>query len=199
MATEIILKRGVYDFIKRCFDLMLAFIFLILLSPLFIIISIAVKISSRGPIIYKQERIGKNSKSFVFYKFRSMTYTKAGFLWTDRDDSRITELGKILRQTHLDELPQLFNVLKGEMSLIGPRPERTELVEIYKQLPNYQIRHSVKPGISGWAQLNFKPSTSLEEAREKLKYDIYYIENQSFAFDLLIFLKTIKYLITSPF
>jgi len=199
MAPEIMAKKGGYDFIKRCFDLTLAIIFFVIFLPLIIIIGGLIKISSAGPVIYKQERVGKGGKTFILYKFRTMESDKEGFLWTDRNDWRITFIGKILRRIHLDELPQLINVMKNDLSFVGPRPERSELAEIYRQLPDYEIRHIVKPGLSGWAQLNYKASTSLEEAREKLKYDIYYIKNRSFAFDLLIFLKTIKFLIFSIF
>ena len=193
---KVVAERKIYDFIKRCNDLILALILFIIFLPLFITISILVKISSGGPIIYKQKRIGKNNKPFILYKFRTMKSVVAGFLWTDANDQRITSLGNILRRTHLDELPQLVNILKNDMSFIGPRPERSELVKIYSLLPNYGIRHTIKPGLSGLAQLNYKPSTSLKEAGEKLKYDIYYIENRSFAFDTLILLKTIIYWIT---
>ena len=120
-----------------------------------------------------------------------------GPLWTEEKDKRLTFIGKILRYTHLDELPQLFNILKGNISFIGPRPERSELAEMYSSLPHYEIRHIIKPGLTGWAQVNYKPSASLEEAHEKLQYDIYYIKNRSLFLDFLIILKTIKYIFIS--
>ena len=182
------------DFTKRTFDFTLAFILFVIFLPLFIIISIFIKLSSKGSIIYKQERIGKNNRSFILYKFRTMKQDQIGPLWTDENDTRVTPGGKMLRSTHLDELPQLINILNGSISFVGPRPERSELVELYRQLPNYKIRHTVRPGLTGWAQLRYKPSTSLEEAKEKLQYDTYYIQNRSFMLDIIILLKTIKHL-----
>ena len=126
-----------------------------------------------------------------------MKINEPGPLWTDKNDKRLTWIGKILRYTHLDEIPQLYNILKGEMSLIGPRAERKELTELYGQIPYYEIRHIIKPGLTGWAQVNYKPSASVEEAAEKLQYDIYYIKNRSLILDFLILLKTIKYLFVS--
>ena len=120
-----------------------------------------------------------------------MVVDQSGPLWTTKADKRLTLIGKFLRYTHLDEIPQLYNILQGDISFIGPRPERRELVELYKQLPYYEIRHIIKPGLTGWAQLNYKPSASLEEAKEKLQYDIYYIKNRSLVLDVLIILKTI--------
>ena len=126
-----------------------------------------------------------------------MRENSGGPLWTENRDPRLTAIGKILRFTHLDEVPQLWNILKGDLSFTGPRPERTELVEQYKNFPYYEIRHIIKPGLSGWAQINYKPSASLEEAQEKLRYDIFYIKNRSFFLDLVIILKTIRYIFIS--
>ena len=165
--------------------------------PLTIIISILIKFTSKGPIIYKQERIGKGEKPFILYKFRTMKINHNGPLWTVGNDKRLTFIGKIIRYTHLDELPQLINILKGDISFIGPRPERSELVQMYKKLPYYEIRHIIKPGLTGWAQLNYKPSASLEEAYEKLQYDVYYIKNRSLLLDFFIVLKTIRYFFIS--
>lgn len=186
-------EKKVYDTFKRFFDLIFAFIILIILLPFFITISILIKIFSKGPAIYTQKRIGRKNIPFTLYKFRTMKPYDLGKLWTDENDGRLTKLGKTLRKTHVDELPQLINIIKNEMSFIGPRPERLELANIYKQLPNYDLRHLIKPGLSGYAQLYYKPSTSLEEAREKLKYDIYYVKNRSFIFDFSILLKTLGY------
>jgi len=194
---KITTSRHLYEFIKRTADIILALILGIILLPAALIIAILIKLDSRGPIIYKQERIGFNDKSFILYKFRTMVVDQSGPLWTTKADKRLTLIGKFLRYTHLDEIPQLYNILKGDISFIGPRPERRELVELYKQLPYYEIRHIIKPGLTGWAQLNYKPSASLEEAKEKLQYDIYYIKNRSLVLDVLIILKTIKYLFFS--
>lgn len=181
-------------FVKRAFDIILAFSIFVIFSPLFLFIMLFIGISSGKPIIYKQARMGKDNKPFILYKFRTMKQNKFGPLWTDEEDERIAPGGRFLRQTHLDELPQLINIIRGNISFVGPRPERLELVEIYRHLPDYEHRHSIKPGLTGWAQLNYKASTSLEEAKEKLKYDIHYIQNRSFVLDLKIFLKTIRHL-----
>lgn len=194
---EITLGRRFYDVFKRTIDLALSFILNILFLPIIIGIALLVKISSIGSIIYKQKRMGKNNRPFILYKFRTMKIGETGPLWTDKNDHRLTFIGKIIRWTHLDELPQLFNILKGDISFIGPRPERTELTDLYKKLPYYEIRHTIKPGLTGWAQVNYKPSASLEEAKEKLQYDIFYIKNRSLILDFLILLKTIKYIFLS--
>ncbi|MCL5004808.1 MAG: sugar transferase [Patescibacteria group bacterium] len=141
--------------------------------------------------------MGKNDFPFTLYKFRTMKIGVNGPLATEKNDKRVFFVGKILRFTHLDELPQLWNILKGDISFIGPRPESSDLVEIYKKLPYYEIRHIIKPGLTGWAQVNYKASASPEEAHEKLRYDIYYIKNRSLVLDFLILLKTIKYIFVS--
>ncbi|MBI5306143.1 exopolysaccharide biosynthesis polyprenyl glycosylphosphotransferase [Candidatus Wolfebacteria bacterium] len=194
---QIYSNRIIYDTIKRQLDAIFSFILIGLFSPLFIIIAGLIKLTSVGQIIFKQERIGKDNLPFILYKFRTMKTDAQGPLATKINDPRLTFVGKILRYAHLDELPQLFNILKGDISFIGPRPERSELVEIYKKLSYYEIRHIIKPGLTGWAQVNYKPSASLEEAFEKLQYDIYYIKNRSLILDFLILIKTIKYLFVS--
>ncbi len=194
---KIVVRRNFYDFAKRAIDIFLSIIFAIIFLPFFIVIAILTKLSSRkGPVIFKQVRVGINDKNFILLKFGVMKEDK-GPLATAKNDERLTTLGKILNRTHLNELPQLYNIFKGDISFIGPRAERRELVEIYRQLPHYEIRHIIKPGLTGWAQLNYKPSASLEEAREKLQYDIYYIKNRSLVLDLLILLKTIRYFFVS--
>ena len=194
---KITIRTRPYDVIKRVADVFLSIIFGVIFLPLYLIIAILTKLSPRqGPVIYQQERIGINNKSFTLFKFGIMRADK-GPLWTIKNDERLTFIGKILHRTHLNEIPQLYNILKGDISFIGPRAERRELVELYRQLPHYGIRHIIKPGLTGWAQLNYKPSASLEEAREKLQYDIYYIKNRSLVLDLLILLKTIRYLFIS--
>ena len=194
---SIVAGRKIYDSAKKTMDFLMSLLLLILFSPLIALISIIVKLTSKGPIIYKQERIGKGEKPFILYKFRTMKINHNGPLWTVGNDKRLTFIGKIIRYTHLDELPQLINILKGDISFIGPRPERSELVQMYKKLPYYEIRHIIKPGLTGWAQLNYKPSASLEEAYEKLQYDVYYIKNRSLLLDFFIVLKTIRYFFIS--
>ncbi|MBN2197987.1 exopolysaccharide biosynthesis polyprenyl glycosylphosphotransferase [Candidatus Wolfebacteria bacterium] len=189
--------RRLYDLIKRFIDIGLALFCGIVFSPFILIIAILTKLSSRkGPVIYKQKRVGENNKIFTLLKFGVMKEDK-GPLATAKNDNRFTSLGKIFDRTHLNEIPQLYNILKGDISFIGPRAERKELVDIYQQIPYYKIRHTIKPGLTGWAQVNYKPSASLKEAQEKLQYDIFYIKNRSLILDILIFLKTIKYLFIS--
>jgi exopolysaccharide biosynthesis polyprenyl glycosylphosphotransferase len=193
---KIITRKPLFDFFKRLFDLLLAFIFGIIFIPLAFLIAILIKITSKGPIIFKQQRMGKNNKVFWLYKFRTMENNSSGPLWTIENDKRLTPFGKFLRFSHLDEIPQLFNILKGDIAFVGPRAERIELAKEYERLPYYEIRHIIKPGFTGWAQINYRPSASLEESFEKLKYDIYYIKNRSLFLDLLIIFKTIRLFFT---
>ena len=190
-------SRRFYDAFKRTIDAILAVILIIIFLPIIFLSALLIKTTSAGPAIFKQKRIGKNNKPFVLYKFRTMKNSQKGPLWTDKNDERLTPIGRILRYTHLDELPQLLNILNGDISFIGPRPERSELVELYQKLPFYEIRHIIKPGLTGWAQVNYRPSASIKEAYEKLQYDIYYIKNRSLILDFLILLKTIRYLFIS--
>lgn len=185
-------RRPIYDTLKRGADLLLALVLFLVLFPLSILIGVLIKATSRGSVIFKQKRIGKNNRHFTLYKFRTMKDGIKGPLWTDEKDKRVTGFGRILRFSHLDEIPQLINIIKGDISFTGPRPERIELAEKYAEFPYYEMRHIVKPGLSGWAQINFQPSASLEEAYEKLRYDIYYVKNRSFLLDLIIIFKTIK-------
>ena len=166
---------------------------LILSSPLLLVIAVLVRTTSKGPVIFTQERIGRHNKPFHMYKFRSMQLQseadeKKG--WTTKDDPRVTKVGKFIRRTSLDELPQLFNILRGDMSLVGPRPERTQYVEKFKEeIPRYMIKHQVRPGLTGWAQVNgYRGDTSI---RKRIDYDLYYIENWTFGFDIRIIFLTI--------
>ena len=193
---KIITKRPLFDSIKRALDIFLAFIFSVVFLLIAALIAVLIKITSKGPVIFKQQRMGKNDKVFWLYKFRTMRIEIEGPLWTTENDKRLTPIGKILRFSHLDEIPQLINILKGNIAFVGPRAERIELVEQYKKLPYYEIRHIIKPGFTGWAQINYRPSASLGEAFEKLKYDIYYIKNRSLFLDLLIIFKTIRLFFT---
>jgi exopolysaccharide biosynthesis polyprenyl glycosylphosphotransferase len=194
-------RRPFYDASKRLVDVLLSAILGIVFLPFGIIFAILVKATTPGPAILKQERVGKNDNVLSLYKFRTMTTWRGGNdgtpAWTEENDSRITSFGKFLRFTHLDEIPQLWNILRGDISFTGPRPERVELAEKFKKFPYYEIRHIIKPGLSGWAQIKYKPSASLEEAYEKLRYDIYYVKNRSFFLDFVIILRTIRYVFTS--
>ncbi|HMP85568.1 MAG TPA: exopolysaccharide biosynthesis polyprenyl glycosylphosphotransferase [Candidatus Paceibacterota bacterium] len=189
---EIAKNKSFYEGTKHLLEL----IFVIVTAPFFILISILIAIliaiTSPGPVIYKQERIGKNGRPFMLYKFRTMKTDHSGPLWTTEKDDRVILFGRLLRHIHFDEIPQLFNILRGDISFVGPRPERTELVNNYKQIPHYEIRHIIKPGIIGWAQLNYKASTSLEEAEKKFQFDLYYLKNRSFILDIFIILKTVR-------
>ncbi|MEI8327620.1 MAG: exopolysaccharide biosynthesis polyprenyl glycosylphosphotransferase [Candidatus Taylorbacteria bacterium] len=189
---EITENKSIYESLKRVIEILIICLTLPITIPVTIIIGILVAFTSSGPIIYRQERMGKNDEPFTLYKFRTMKIGQDGPLWTREGDERITTIGKFLRFTHLDEMPQLFNCLKGDISFVGPRPERTELVKIYEQIPYYEIRHIIKPGIIGWAQLSYRPSSSLDEAKQKFQFDLYYMKNRSLALDLFIFLKTAR-------
>lgn len=188
-------KRNLEDKLKRILDVILSLIFGILFFPFWILIPFLIFIEDGRPVFYLQERVGKNNKIFKLIKFRSMKKDaeKTGVQWAKVEDERVTKVGKILRKFHLDEIPQLFNVLKGEMSLVGPRAERPEFVEILKEkIPFYEFRHIVKPGITGWAQINFGYARSVEDSLKKFEYDLYYIKNRSLILDLKILLKTFQ-------
>ncbi|MCR5753399.1 MAG: undecaprenyl-phosphate glucose phosphotransferase [Acetatifactor sp.] len=177
---------------KRAMDIAGALFGLLITSPIMIVSAILVKLSSPGPIIFKQERVGLHNKTFYMYKFRSMELQNPGEekkAWTVKNDPRVTAVGKVLRRTSLDELPQLFNILKGDMSLVGPRPERPLFVEKFKEeIPRYMVKHQVRPGLTGWAQVNgMRGDTSI---KKRIEYDIYYIENWTLGFDIKIILMT---------
>ena len=191
-------RSFILKFLKRFFDVILALglsPFVLLLS---MVIAILIKLDSEGPVFFKQDRVGQGGKVFKLIKFRTM-YVNAeanGPKFADKDDPRITHMGRILRRLHLDELPQIWNILKGEMSFIGPRPEQAKFVEEFeKEIPYYNLRHLVKPGITGWAQIHYGYAAGLEETLEKLEYDLYYIKNISVWLDLVIILKTIPVLL----
>jgi len=169
---------------------------------LFPFIALAIKIDSPGPIFYSQNRVGKDREIFTLYKFRTLKEApnQDKEPWREKDESQITRVGKFLRKTHLDELPQLWSILKGDLSFVGPRPEWVKLArEFEKQIPFYFQRYLVRPGFTGWAQINYPPSTSVEEAKEKFQYDLYYIKNRSFLLDLKIILKTAQLLFRDIF
>ena len=188
-----IAREPVFDRIKRISDIALSTLGLLFAAPLITLGAIAVWLEDRGPVFFRQTRIGKNYRPFRLVKLRTMRPSgPTGDLYTRPGDSRITHVGRLLRRTRLDELPQLWNVLRGEMSLIGPRAEWDRLVETYeREIPSYHFRHLVKPGITGWAQVNYPYGANLEDTRRKLEYDLYYIRHFSFVLDATIVLKTI--------
>lgn len=188
-----------FEFIKKIFDLVSAVILFVVLMPLMILTAFLILVSSGGPVFYTQIRTGYLGKPFKMLKFRTMVTNaeKDGAQWAQKNDSRITPIGKFLRKTRLDELPQLVNVLRGELSFVGPRPERPEFVEkLNEKIPFYNERHLVRPGLSGWAQINYDYGASEEDAMEKLQYDLYYAKNRSVALETAIMLKTLKTILT---
>jgi exopolysaccharide biosynthesis polyprenyl glycosylphosphotransferase len=187
-------RKGEYEVTKRLADFLVAAVLGLLLLPLMALIAVAVRLTSPGPALYRQIRTGRLGESFALYKFRTMrTDAEAhGPQWSSgRGDPRVTGLGRLLRHTHLDEIPQLWNILKGEMSFVGPRPERPEFVaDLKEQLPYYSLRHLVRPGLTGWAQIHYRYGASVEDAAIKLSLDLWYVKNRTLALDLRIFLKT---------
>jgi exopolysaccharide biosynthesis polyprenyl glycosylphosphotransferase len=195
-----------YDPLKNAGEFIFAIVLGMVLLPIEILIAIIIKLTSKGPIFIKQKRVGKLGEIFTLYKFRSMVAMAPdgqaetnGAQWSTKNDSRITPFGKIIRATHLDELPQLLNVAQGKLSFVGPRPERPEFVEILKEkIPYYEIRLLVKPGVTGWAQINHRADLSLDDVKQKLQYDVYYLKNRSMIIDIAIILKTIKSVFINP-
>jgi sugar transferase (PEP-CTERM system associated) len=182
--------------IRRAFDVATSLLGLILSAPLMGLAALCIKLDSAGPVLFRQERVGKDGKVFVLYKFRSMRVDAeqaTGPVWASADDPRVTRVGRILRKIRLDETPQMVNVLVGNMSFIGPRPERPVFVnQLKEQIPFYVLRFAVKPGITGWAQVRYQYGNTVEDALEKLQYDLYYIKNMGIVLDLLILLKSIQ-------
>lgn len=181
---------------KRAVDIVVALVLLALLWPVMLLTALIVRMDSPGPALFSQERVGRDGRQFTLYKFRSMradAEKSTGPVWARQGDPRITRSGQFMRKTRLDELPQLFNVLVGDMSLVGPRPERQVFVDdLARQIPYYNQRHIVKPGLTGWAQINYPYGSTVEDALQKLQYDLFYIKNQSVLFDLSILFQTIK-------
>lgn len=193
------IDKRYYWYVKRTADIFLSLFGICVTLPFLMIIALLIKIDSSGPVFYSQTRIGRDNRPFRLWKIRTMVRhaDKDNVHWTTDHDSRITRFGKYLRKMRMDEVPQLFNILKGDMTLIGPRPEAVSLVEMYrKEIPYYLERHMVTPGITGWAQINYPYGNSVEDAREKLKYDYYYIKNRSLILDAIIFLRTIRIVLT---
>jgi exopolysaccharide biosynthesis polyprenyl glycosylphosphotransferase len=183
-------------FVKRTFDVVASLCGLILGAPLMLLTAALVKISSPGPVLYHQTRVGADGRLFTVHKFRSMVANAeagTGAVWAKQNDARVTQLGRFMRRSRLDELPQLWNVLTGEMSMVGPRPERPEFVDsLTRQIPFYGQRHIVRPGLTGWAQVRYTYGASVEDAMQKLQYDLFYIKNLSFALDLFVLFSTLK-------
>lgn len=186
--------------LKRVLDLMIAFVCLVISAPVMLITAFIIKLESKGPVIFKQVRVGEHGKPFNIYKFRSMRQdaeAASGPVWAGKTDNRVTRVGKIIRKIRVDELPQLVNVLMGDMSFVGPRPERPFFVaQLKESIPYYEIRTVVKPGITGWAQIKYPYGATIQDALEKLQYDIYYIKNMSPLLDIMIFFATIKVVLT---
>jgi len=179
--------------IKRTIDIVGAFVALLLFAIPMLLVAVLIKCTSKGPVIFSQVRVGLHNKEFKMYKFRSMVVqeaSKEANAWTTKNDVRVTGIGKFIRKTSIDELPQLINVLKGDMSLVGPRPERPKFVEKFKEeIPRYMIKHQVRPGITGWAQVNgYRGDTSI---RKRIEHDVHYIENWTLGFDIKILFLTI--------
>jgi exopolysaccharide biosynthesis polyprenyl glycosylphosphotransferase len=187
--------------IQVLYSMLIAGIALLVVSPLLLLVAIAVKLTSRGPVLFRQTRTGMHGIPFTVYKFRSMVAdaeAKTGAVWASRSDPRVTTVGRFIRKTRLDELPQLFNVLRGEMSIVGPRPERPEFVQTLSELiPFYRQRHYVRPGITGWAQINYKYGETVQDTIVKLEYDLYYIKNVSLSLDVFIMFHTVKVMLFS--
>ena len=189
-----------YRFVKRVIDLLCAVVFLVLAAPLMAVIALAVKLESPGPVLFRQERVGQFGKTFTLLKFRSMRQdaeAETGPTWCRQNDDRVTRIGNILRRSHLDELPQVLNVLAGDLSFVGPRPERPCFVEMLREeIVYYELRHYVRPGVTGWAQVSFPYAGSIEDSYEKLQYDLYYARNASLVLDLQILFRTALVMLT---
>jgi sugar transferase (PEP-CTERM system associated) len=184
---------------KRGFDVLLALAGVLLAAPLMALTALAIRLGPAGPVLYRQERVGENGRVFTLFKFRSMRVdAESGTpIWAQANDDRVTPVGRFIRATRLDELPQLWNVLRGDMSFVGPRPERPYFVQqLVAQIPFYMARHAVKPGVTGWAQVKYRYGSSVEDAMEKLRYDLYYIKHLSISFDMTIVADTVKVILT---
>jgi exopolysaccharide biosynthesis polyprenyl glycosylphosphotransferase len=188
-------------FYQTVINLVVAAIGIVAAMPIMLLTALAVWLTSAGPVLYRQVRVGMDGLLFTLYKFRSMradAEAATGAVWASKDDPRVTPVGRIIRKLRIDEIPQLFNVLKGEMSMVGPRPERPEFVQaLSEKIPYYRQRHCVRPGITGWAQVNYKYGDTLEDTVQKLEYDLYYIKNMSPSLDCYIIFLTIKAILLS--
>lgn len=193
-------RHNLYQTAKRLFELVTAIVLGIILIIPALLIALLIKITSRGPILFPHTRVGQHGKPFTIYKFRSMYHDaeKDGPQWASAHDPRVTPFGRLLRFTHLDEMPQLINIIRGELSFVGPRPERPEFIgQLQKGIPYYDLRHLVRPGLTGWAQLHYRYGASTHDAYKKLEYDLYYLKNCSFWLDVSVLIKTIRLLFTN--
>jgi exopolysaccharide biosynthesis polyprenyl glycosylphosphotransferase len=181
--------------VKRAFDVLSSSLLLLVSSPVMLLAALAIKLDSRGPLLYSQQRVGLGGRTFECVKFRSMrtdAESDGVARWASKNDSRVTRVGALLRKTRIDELPQLISVLKGEMSIVGPRPERPEFVATLKEkIPFYDLRHGVKPGVTGWAQVRYSYGASMDDARRKHQFDLYYLKNNTLLMDLQILVETV--------
>jgi exopolysaccharide biosynthesis polyprenyl glycosylphosphotransferase len=183
---------------KRAFDLLVASALLLLTAPLLLLLVVLIRLDSRGPALYRQERVGRNGKTYDLWKLRSMRLDaeKNGAVWAQAKDDRVTRVGRFIRKTRMDEIPQVFNVLRGDMSFVGPRPERTVFIEIIsRDVPYYTLREGVKPGITGWAQIRYPYGASVEDGRNKLEFDLYYVKNGTLFLDLAIIFHTVRHVL----
>jgi sugar transferase (PEP-CTERM system associated) len=189
-------RSATFILVRRVISIVISLIGLILALPLLPLIVLAIRLDSKGPVFYTQTRVGKSGRVFKVVKFRTMRQdaeAASGPQWAGDNDPRITRVGKFLRSSRLDEIPQLWCVLKGDMAFVGPRPERPEFIEwLSKEIPYYGVRHMVRPGLTGWAQVRYKYGSTVEDSREKLQYDLFYIKNASIGLDLLIMFQTVK-------
>ena len=201
MANMDVVSHRVYVGIKRILDILFAVLSLPFTLPICCVVALLISFfGGKGPILFKQERVGQNNKLFTLIKFRTMQIDaeKSGEQWAVKDDPRVTKIGRILRNTRLDELPQIFNIIKGDMSFIGPRPERMVFVEkLTKHIPHYHLRHMIKPGLSGWAQVNHRYTSDIEDTAHKVSYDLFYVKCMNFFIDSQIFIKTIITVLTA--
>ena len=201
VAIRIMERRegALYVIFRRLIEIIIAIAILLIFTPFIVLAFIAIKIEDRGPLFYRQTRVGLRGKYFKILKLRSMKQNAevSGVQWADKKDPRITRVGNILRLTHLDEVPQMINILSGDIALVGPRPERPEFIEnLEKQIPYYFLRHSIKPGFTGWAQIMFRYARSIMESQEKFEYDLYYLNNRNIFLDFGIILKTVQIIFT---
>jgi sugar transferase (PEP-CTERM system associated) len=188
-------KARINAFVRSAFHRLVGLFGALLSLPIAILTAILIKIDSRGPVLYRQERVGRNGRPFTLMKFRSMRTDaeKNGPVWAQSADDRVTRVGRIIRKIRVDEIPQFWNILKGEMSFVGPRPERPHFVsQLAEEIPYYEQRHLIAPGLTGWAQIKYPYGSSIEDARQKLQYDLYYIKNQSLLLDAAILFETVK-------
>ena len=183
---------------KRAFDLVVASALLVLAAPLMAVLVVLIRLDSRGPAFYRQDRVGQNGREYALWKFRSMRLDaeKNGAVWASANDDRVTRIGRFIRKTRMDEIPQVLNVLRGDMSFVGPRPERQVFIDIIsRDVPYYSLREGVKPGITGWAQIRYPYGASVEDGRNKLEFDLYYVKNGTLFLDLAIIFHTVRHVL----